>query len=271
MSPAPSPRDPSLVDTHAHIFRADLPMDPGALHVPHHDFDTDAYLAILDRHGVENACIAAPSFLGTYNDYMTRELKTHPRLRGTAILEPETDPYILKAMDADGVVGVRLSFRGRKTLPDMRAAEWQRFLRRLADLDWHIHLHIEGQRLPDVLPVLTAAPMRLIVDHFGRPDPATAENTEGFEALLRAFDSGRTWVKLSGGFRIVCDPAPLAKRLMATGGPEHLVWGSDCPFTDFETKVDYQWTVDRYKEWVPSQADRDTIAAVSRRIYHFDT
>ncbi|WP_262272166.1 amidohydrolase family protein [Microvirga yunnanensis] len=172
-------------------------------------------------------------------------------------------------MDADGVVGVRLSFRGRKVLPDLESAEYQRLLRRIADLDWHVHLHIEGQRLPDVLPVLTRAPAKLVVDHFGRPDPSLGVRSDGFQALLRAFDSGRTWAKLSGGFRIACDPKPLARRLLEVGGPERLVWGSDCPFTDFENTVTYQSAIDAFVDWVPNSADRSTIAATSRRLYHF--
>lgn len=258
-----------LVDTHAHIFRSDLPMAPGGLHTPTHHFETADYLAILDRHGVHNACIAAPSFLGTYNDYMIAALRGEPRLRGTVIVEPDVDPYVLRAMDGDGVVGVRLSLRGLKTLPDLRSAAYQRLLRRIADLDWHVHLHIEGQRLPDVLPILTGSPPNLVVDHFGRPDPETAERSEGFQALLRAFDSGRTWAKLSGGFRIACDPAPLARRLLEVAGPEHLVWGSDCPFTDFETEVTYQSVIDSYLTWVPDPAQRATIAEITRRLYRF--
>jgi predicted TIM-barrel fold metal-dependent hydrolase len=269
MALTPANRDFTLVDTHAHIFRADLPMAPGGLHLPTHDFETAEYLAILDAYGVENAVIAAPSFLGTYNDYMIKALKREPRLRGTVIVDPGIDPYILKAMDGDGVVGVRLSFRGRKQLPDLAGTEFQRLLWRLADLDWHVHLHIEGQRLPEVLPILTRSPVKLVVDHFGRPDPETGAESEGFQAYLRAFDSGRTWGKLSGGFRIVCDPQPLAERLLAVAGPERLVWGSDCPFTDFEKTVTYQSTIDSLVRWVPSRDDRNTIAQTSLKLYRF--
>ncbi len=258
-----------LVDTHAHIFRADLPMDKYALHLPKHDFTVDDYLTVLDTHGVWNAAIAAPSFLGTYNDYMIRDLIAHPRLRGTAILDPDVSAYDLRQMDREGVVGVRLSLRGRKELPDYTSNEYKRFFFRLADLGWHAHLHIEGQRLPQMLPILQALPMDLIVDHMGRPDPASAGKSEGFEALLNGFDNGRMWVKLSGGFRIVCDQNPLARRLLEVGGPERLLWGSDCPFTDFEEKVSYRSVIDAYHDWVPDAADRAVIAEGSRKLYRF--
>nr|WP_314256844.1 amidohydrolase family protein [uncultured Devosia sp.] len=262
-------RDYTLIDTHAHIFRSDLPMSPEGLHYPKTNFEVDDYLAILDDHGVENACIAAPSFLGTFNDYMIDVLTEHRRLRGTVIVRPDIDRYVLRQMDQDGVVGVRLSLRGSKQLPDLDSADYQRLFHRIADLNWHVHLHIEGERLPQVLPALTRSPANLVVDHFGRPDPKLGAQSQGFEHLLNAFDTGRTWCKLSGGFRIGCDPMPLAKKLLEVAGPSHLVWGSDCPFTDYETRVSYASVVASFEEWVPSKEDRQTIAETTKQLYRF--
>jgi predicted TIM-barrel fold metal-dependent hydrolase len=258
-----------MIDAHSHIFRRDLPMAPGGLTLPDHDFELAEYEAILDAHGVACAVIAAPSFLGTYNDYALAAIRTRPRFKTSVIIDPTIDPYILKAMDADRAEGVRLSLRNAKTLPDFTSYEWVRFLRRLADIDWHVHLHIDGQRLPAVLPGLQAAPVKLVVDHFGRPDPALGVACAGFQALLRAFETGRTWVKLSGGFRIGCDPAPLAVKLMQVGGPERLVWGSDCPFTDFSHTITYQSVLDAYRQWIPREADRATITATAKALYRF--
>lgn len=263
------PENMPIVDTHAHVFRRDLPMAPEAITLPHHDFELDEYETILDRAGVQFACIAAPSFLGTYNDYTLDAIRQRPRFKTSVILGPNTDPYILRLMDQDRAEGVRLSLRNQKTLPDFTSYEWVRFLRRLADIGWHAHLHIDGERLPMVLPALQAAPVNLVVDHFGRPDPKLGAKSEGFQALLRAFDTGRTFVKLSGGFRIGCDPAPLAARLLEVGGPEHLVWGSDCPFTDFSDTVTYDSVLAQYAAWVPNPADRAQINATAKALYRF--
>lgn len=263
------PENMPTVDTHSHVFRRDLPMSPEAITLPDHDFGLDEYEAILDRHGVQYACIAAPSFLGTYNDYTLAAIRERPRFKTTVILDPATDPYILRLMDQDGAEGVRLSLRNQKTVPDFTSYEWVRFLRRLADIGWHVHLHIDGPRLPMVLPGLQAAPVNLVVDHFGRPDPALGARSDGFQALLRALDTGRTYVKLSGGFRIGCDPAPLAARLLEVGGPERLVWGSDCPFTDFATTVTYDSVLEQYAGWVTNPADRARIDETARRLYRF--
>src|SRR5690349_5454070 len=115
-----------LVDTHAHIFLRELPLVSGATHRPERSYTTADYLAVLDAHGVQFGVIAAPSFLGSYNDYMLDELPGQPRLRGTVIVEPEIDRYVLRAMAEEGVVGIRFSLRRYPTLPDLKSPEYQR-------------------------------------------------------------------------------------------------------------------------------------------------
>lgn len=178
-----------LVDSHAHIFRRDLPMPPEAVFAPRNDFEIDAYEAILDRAGVTFAVIAAPRFLGTYNDYTLRQIRGRPRFKATVILDPATDPYVLKAMHADGAIGVRLSLRDARQLPDLASYEYTLFFRRLADLGWHVHLHLDGQRLPLVLPALQAAPMPLRLLRLTYWPRSVEANTSQFGAPAR-----RSWL-----------------------------------------------------------------------------
>src|SRR5690606_23472731 len=126
--------------------------------------------------------------------------RARPLWRGTAILEPElTTRQELEWLDARGMVGVRLPFISLETLPDLDTWAWRKFLHRLVDLDWHVHLHLDGPRIPQVLPQLERSGVKIVIDHMGRPDPVLRERCAGFEAVLRSVDKGRTWVKLSGG------------------------------------------------------------------------
>ena len=144
------------------------------------------------------------------------------------------------------------------------------FFRRLADLDWHVHLHIEGQRLPQVLPALQAAPVKLVVDHFGRPDPALGADSEGFAgpaARLRYRpDLGQAVGRLPHRLR----SGAARQTLMEVAGPTRLVWGSDCPFTDFSDKVTYQSVLDAFESWLPRAEDRAAVDAASCALYRFD-
>jgi predicted TIM-barrel fold metal-dependent hydrolase len=42
-------------------------------------------------------------------------------------------------------------------------------------------------------------------------------------------------------------------------GPERLMWGSDWPHTQNESKVNFAATLKHLTDWVPSQADRKII------------
>ncbi len=87
-------------------------------------------------------------------------------------------------MGRDGMVGVRLPFIGLPKLPDITTFDFRSLFRRLADLDWHVHPHVEGEDLPKILPTLEASGVKIVLDHLGRPDPRTGINSEGFKALL---------------------------------------------------------------------------------------
>jgi predicted TIM-barrel fold metal-dependent hydrolase len=247
-----------LVDAHVHIFTQDMPRVDNPRHAPTYSFTTEQLLATMDAHGVAFAVIAAASPWGDYNDYVISALRAHPRLRGTVILKPTVERYILDAMSKDGVNGVRLPFISNE-LPDITSFDYRRFFRRLADLDWHVHLHVEGERLPQLIPTLEASGVKLVIDHLGRPDPRTGINSDGFKAMLRSIDKGRTWVKVSAGYRLGPAAADYARELLRVAGPDRLVWASDCPFVGHESQVKYQDTIDWLIDCVPDEAPRRKI------------
>src|SRR5882757_8376841 len=223
-----------LVDAHVHVFTRDMPLIDNPRHAPTYDFTVEQLIATMDAHGVQFAVIAAASPWGDYNDYVISALRAHPRLRGTVILKPTVERYILDAMSKDGVNGVRLPFISNE-LPDITTFEYRRFFRRLADLDWHVHLHVEGERLPLLLDKIEASGVKLVIDHLGRPDPRTGINSDGFKAMLRSIDQGRTWVKVSAGYRLGPAASDYARELVRVAGPDRLVWASDCPFVGHES------------------------------------
>ena len=247
-----------LVDSHVHVFTTDMPLVDDPRHAPTYSFTTEQLIATLDAHGVQFAVIAAASPWGDYNDYTIAALRAHPRLRGTVILKPTVERYILDAMATDGVVGVRLPFISNP-LPDITTFDYRRFFRRLADLDWHVHLHVEGERLPQLIPTIEASGVKLVIDHLGRPDPATGINSDGFKAMLRSIDKGRTWVKVSAAYRLGPAAADYARELLRVAGPDRLVWASDCPFVGHEGQLKYQDTIDWLIASIPDAAARRKI------------
>ena len=160
--------------------------------------------------------------------------------------------------------------RGYKTTPDLRTVEYRRLLRRLADLDWHVHVYAEGERTAEVVDQLLAAEVKIVVDHYGDPSPSLGEKSPGFQAALRAIASGRGWVKVSAPYRSRgCDHAALAARLLAEGGPEHLLFGSDWPFVGHETEVTYRDMVESFEQAIPDASIRARIGRAAARLYKF--
>lgn len=267
IAPAKAP----LVDTHAHVYTASMPLAATAWRHPAGEATIEDYLDVLDAHGVAFAVLAAASIYGTYNDYTLAALRAHPRLRGTVIADPHASDAQLKQLAANGVVGIRLQWRNVAERPDLASPAYQRLLRRVRDLGWHVHIHDDAPRLVEPLRLLEAAGVRIVVDHFGRADPSQGIHCPGFQALLRSVERGRTWVKLSAGFRLESPEAPVgyARELLKFGGPERLFWGSDWPFVAFESQVTYQDTIDGLAAWVPDPAARQRIAGDSALDFYF--
>jgi predicted TIM-barrel fold metal-dependent hydrolase len=252
--------DTPVVDCHVHVFKREMPLVGNPRHKPTYDFTVEQLVETLDRHGVPLAVIAAASPWGSYNDYTIECLRRYPRLRGTVILEPTVERVVLDQMKRDGVVGVRLPFINMAQVPDVTTPEYRRFLKRLVDLDWHVHLHIEGEKLPATLPGLEASGVKIVIDHLGRPEPKGGIESDGFRAMLASIEKGRTWVKLSGGYRLGRNSADYARELVRKAPAERLVWASDCPFVGEEKNVDYQQMIDWLNACVPDAATRRQVA-----------
>jgi predicted TIM-barrel fold metal-dependent hydrolase len=259
--------DPPIIDTHAHIYKADMPQTGTAWHRPPADALVEDYVATLDKAGVLFGVIAAASIYGDYNDYTLDAIRRYKRLRATVIVRPDTDPYTLRRMKDDGVVGIRFQFRNVTSPPDLTTHEYRLLLRRAADLNWHVHLHDDSQRLPHYIDTLLASGPRLVIDHLARPERGV--DSEGLKTMLRAIDGGRTWVKVSGGFRLTPpDAAPaVVEKLLQTAGPERLMWGSDWPFAAFEDRVTYASVLDDYYRYIPDPCTRHAIDRTALAFY----
>ena len=257
------PRSPGSlkIDSHAHVFTRDLPLAPTARHAPEYDALLETYLALLDAHGVTHAVLTAPSFLGTNNTYLVGALvRSGGRLRGTVIVDPRVERTVLDDFAQQGVVGIRLNYFRTPNLPDFGSRDYQQLFAHVRDLDWHVEIYLEGPRLAKVLPLIATSGAKVIVDHFGSPDPQSGLACPGFIAVLAAVAEGCTWVKLSAPYRLGgVDAGPYAATLLRECGPERLVWGSDWPWTQNATGKTYALTLEWLDSWVPDARQRQII------------
>lgn len=249
------------IDTHAHVFLQGHPVMPNARHAPTHDALADTYVALLDRHGLTHGLLTAPSFYGTDNSLVLAALRRHPqRLRGTVTVEPGIGRETMREMAREGVVGIRFNLFGVDRLPDFYSGTCQALFADAAALDWHVEIFAEGPKLHALLPPLLESGVHVVVDHFGRPDPAAGAHCTGFRSLLEAMEGGNVWAKLSAPYRLGgVDPVPLAQALLAAGGVERLLWGSDWPWTQNAAGMTYERTLHWLEQWVPDEHQRAAI------------
>ena len=261
--------EPPLVDAHAHIWGASTPYAATAWTRPSYAFPVEDYLDLLDRSGVEFGVIAAASLFGTHSDYTVDALKAHKRLRGTVIVDPTIDFQTLRAMRDNGVVGIRLQWFNLDPLPDLRRVDYRTLMVRLRDLDMHVHVNIEGGRLPQVLPAIAETRVKLVADHFGWSDDRLDPGGAGLDALIRHCQAGECWVKLSSGFRFADPQLPIdqAARLLSAVGTDRLFWGSDAPFVGMEDAMTYEKAVALFPDWVPDAKARREIGETAHRFY----
>jgi len=236
------------VDCHFHVFEAGRAV-PQARYVPAYSATLEQWSEQARAVGVSHGVLVQPSFLGVDNRLLLSTLAAHPdRLIGVVVVSPRTSPQELAAMNALGVRGVRLNLSGRSH--DL--ADWTRehpFWECLLSMGWHLEVHTDPGRLPDVLPHLPSS-LHVVVDHMAKPlKPRPSDPTI---SLLGRLGPTRVSVKLSGGYRQRdADPQAVAHSLLEELGCSALLWGSDWPCTNFETWADYRMLYASLGQWLP--------------------
>lgn len=231
------------IDTHAHIFRQDLPMVANRRYSPAYDALVEQYLGHLDHHGLSHGVLIQPSFLGTDNSFMVEALRRFPeRLRGVAVVDADIEDAQLDALAAAGVVGIRLNLIG-KALQDYTGPAWNALFERLARRGWQVEIQRGIDDLAQIVPAIVATGVEVVIDHFGLPNHGIDEQNPNHRAFLQLLGDSRVWLKLSAAYRSQSD-LPQATRVLAqvreaAGGLERFLWGSDWPNTQFEDRTHY--------------------------------
>jgi len=266
------------VDSHAHTFLHSLPMVPNRRYTPDYDAPLAGYLAMLDRDGSTHGVLIQPSFLGFDNSFLVSALQKHPeKLRGVAVVQPQITRHALADLARQGIVGIRLNLIGEED-PDFSQTVWRTHLKDIAELGWQVEVQAEAERLSKIIPPVVAAGATMVVDHFGRPDKKTGIDDPGFRYLLSMARTGKVFVKLSAPYRlgpgerghqIAAQAAPL---LLNAFGPDHLVWGSDWPHTEFEkTAPGPKEARAELDKWVPDVRQRQQILGETpARLFKFE-
>ncbi|WP_196258841.1 amidohydrolase family protein [Pelagibacterium limicola] len=259
-----------IVDTHVHIFDRNTPMLEDKWWPNGEEAPVEDLMACFVAYGISYGVLSTASIYGYFNDDFRHALKRFPRLRATANLPPDADAHAFEQMSREGFLGIRLLWHGDGHVADLISDANRRLLRRCADHGWHVHLTDRPDRIGATIAALEASGVRVVVDHMGMIDTQAGIDDPGFRAILDAIDRGRTWVKLSGAFRYrnPQNAKAAARALVAAGGWDRLMWGSDWPFVGYMGNVTYRDTL-AYLDWVEDGDMRRRVAALTALDFYF--
>ena len=266
---------PGSWDTHCHVlgptdkypFAATTTINPA-------DAPKETLFALHAMLGIERCVIVQTATHGMDNRVTEDALAAKGgSYLGVALLPTTVSDAELRRLDGRGFHGVRFNFMRHlhqaATLDEVMA-----LTPRLADIGWHLQVHMDGAFIADMAAALARSPVPVVIDHIGRVDAGLGLEQEPFQHLLRLMQNDKFWVKVSGCDRIsrtgppYADAVPFARKLV-TEFPDRVVWGTDWPHPHHKGPVpDEGQLVDLIAEMAPTdELRRKLMVDNPRRLY----
>ena len=200
--------------------------------------------AVMKTYGVTHALLVQPnSGYGPDNACMLDTIaRGDGRFKGIAIIDFDADLAALRDLQARGIVGAAFN-------PTFHGTDYYKnsakLIEKLAELDMFLQLQCEHDQLSMFVPWIEAIPVRVLIDHCGRPTVQEGLNQPGFRALLRLAATGRVHVKLSGYSKFSNmpypfeDTRPFVRAIVEAFTLDRCLWASDWPFLRAPQRQDY--------------------------------
>lgn len=281
----PMPQPPTFfmpagaVDCHAHVFpdEQSFPYQVPRSYTPP-PASLEAYKSLHRTLGIARGVLVQPSVYGEDNRAHANALVDLREqgfdYKGVAVVGADVTDEELDRLDGLGFCGVRLNllFKGGIIWADV-----ERLASRLAERNWHLQCLIDVSQFAHLEQRMQSLPVPVVIDHMGHVSAEKGLNNPGLRSLLRLLDNGRTWVKLSGAYRLThqdhppyTDVQPLAETLVRAN-PQRLVWGSDWPHPHIRVPMPNDGDLlDLLATWVPdAQTRRAILVSNPEELYGF--
>jgi predicted TIM-barrel fold metal-dependent hydrolase len=256
--------DEPKIDCHAHVF--DPVNFPYGRHIAYkpagQELGTTSQLhQVMKSYGVSHALLVQPnSGYGSDNSCMLDAIANgNGRFKGIAIVDLDAGAGVLKQFQTLGIVGAAIN-------PTFHGNDYYRhadgLMKRLADLDMFFNLQVENEQFLMYAPWIENIPVKVLIDHLGRPTPEAGLNQPSFAAMLRLAKTERVNVKISGYSKFAKAPYPFndcwpfVHAIVDAFSLDHCVWASDWPYLRAPERQDYGPLVQLAGELFPDADDR---------------
>ncbi len=268
---------PGACDTHFHVWAPQdlFPLAPERSYTPPGEAPKEALFAMHRHIGMQRGVVVQSAPYGFDNSAAADLIAARPRdYRGVALLRASTPLEELSKLDKQGFRGVRFHYMDHLGGGDSIDAVLA-MAPRLADIGWHLQIHLAGARIAELTPALKRSPVPVVIDHMGRLDASKGVDGAEFRALLALMQAKHVWVKVSGAERISRQGAPwreavpFGRRLVAELG-DRTLWGTDWPHPNLAVVPDDGDLADLIAEYAPSEAERRRLLVENpKRLYGF--
>ncbi len=230
---------------------------------------------VMKTYGVSHSLLVQPnSGYSSDNSCMLDAIEHgQGRFKGVAIVDFDADLATLRKFKSLGIVGAAFN-------PTFHGIDYYKrstgLIAKLVELDMFLNLQIEHDQLLMFAPWIETTPIRMLIDHCGRPTPEAGLDQPGFKALLRLAKTRRVSVKLSGYSKFARRPYPFedtwpfVRAIVDAFSLEHCLWASDWPYLRAPERQDFGPLVELVEILFPNAADRRTILwDTPRRLFAF--
>ena len=256
--------DEPKIDCHAHVIDpANFPYGKDIAYKPagQEAGTTAQFVEVMKCHGVRHALLVQPnSGYGSDNSCMLDAIeKGEGRFKGIAIVDLDAGIAHLKELRSQGVIGAALN-------PTFHGNDYYRradgLIKRLADLDMFLNLQVENDQFLMFAPWIERIPVKVLIDHTGRPTPPAGLEQPAFAAILQLAKTGRVNVKISGYLKFAGRPYPFedcwpfVRAVVDAFTLDRCMWASDWPFLRASERQDYGPLVQLAARLFPDANDR---------------
>jgi predicted TIM-barrel fold metal-dependent hydrolase len=266
------------IDCHAHVIDpANFPYGEDIEYKPSgQEIGTTAqFRQVMKTYGVTHCMLVQPnSGYGGDNSCMLDAIEYgEGAFKGVAIIDFDADLAALRKLKSQGIVGVAFNpaFHGTGYYRNSKS-----LIAKLADLDMFLQIQIEHDQLSMFVPWIESTPVRVLIDHCGRPTIDAGLDQPGFQTLLRLARTKRVSVKLSGYSKFskvgypFRDCWPYMRTIVEAFTLEHCLWASDWPFLRAPERQDYGPLAELVGLLWPNPADRRAVFLdTPRRLFGF--
>ena len=234
------PKGP-LVDTHVHLFGADLkrfPLAPNATYKPT-PLPVEEYVRFATSVGIDHAVIVHPEPYQDDYRYLEYAFSKEPSplfFKGVCLLDPTAHetPDRLSSIVGNNprrIVGLRIHETHKPGTPsltegpikdrDMRSPAMKATWRRVQQLGLAIQMHFLPYYATGIYELAAQFPdVPVILDHLARFDEGTPAD---FAAVLRLAKLPRVYMKYSNAMNAEIKPS--VRKIYDAWGPDRMVWG----------------------------------------------